>query len=176
MRRFLFIVAALTLMSAPAGATGQDTDWNRYTLEDLGGVFIRIEVNDVCEEAGITASTYEAVVSLRLIEADVGVLTRQEMLEHPAMPELRISLDCADGSNGASGTLAYSVGLRVQQAAQMLRDTQITLAEAVTWYSTRVGVASSSGAAEAIGAVLTEEVGAFAEVWAAVHAEEGGAK
>lgn len=176
MKRFLSIAAALTLMSVPADADAQDTDWNRYTLQDLGGIFISFEVNDVCEQAGVTASAYEAAVSLRLIEGEVGVLTREEMLELPALPELRISLDCADGSNGASDSLAYSVALRVQQAAQLLRDTQITLPEAVTWYSTRIGVTSAGEASDAIGVVLSEEVGAFADVWAALHAEEGGAE
>ena len=175
MKRFVCAVVALTLMSAPADATGQDTDWNRYTLEDLGGVFIRFEVSRACEAAGVMASALEADVSLKLIEADVGVLTQAELLTHPAMPELRISLDCAGGPDGMSGVVAYSVGLRVQQSAQMLRDAQITLPEAVTWYSTKLGVSSEDQTVAAIGATVMEQIGAFAAAWAAVHPEEGGA-
>jgi len=157
----------------PGVVSAQDTEWNRYTLEDLGGVFVRIEANDACTGIGVTPATHEANVSLRLIEAEVGVLTREEMLTHQAMPELRINLDCVAGSNGAEGSIAYSVGLRVQQAAQMLRDSQITLPEAVTWHATRIGVASESGVAEAVQSTLMAAVDEFATAWAAAHADEG---
>ena len=71
------------------------------------------------------------------------------------------------------GAIAYSVGLRVQQAAQMLRDTQITLPEAVTWYTTRIGASTAAGASEAVRNTLMETVDEFAQAWAAAHADEG---
>jgi hypothetical protein len=156
------------MIALPAGLSGQDEEWNRYTLENLDGVHIQIAVDDACQSAGVAVADFEASTSLQLIEADVGVLTREEMLENLALPELRVSLDCASGSSG----LAYVVGLRVQQAAQMLRDTQITLPEAVTWYSTRVGMTSASGAASDIGEALTAELGVFAEAWQAANSTE----
>jgi len=167
---------ALALLGAPTTVAAQDTEWNRYTLQDLGGVFVRFEVNEVCEAAGVVASAFEADVSLQLIESDVGVLTQTEMLTNPAMPELRISLDCAGGSNGLDGAIAWAVNLRVQQAAQMLRDTQITLPESITWFSTDLGVSSAGGAAEAVGASLMTGVGQFTEAWVTINAEddEGG--
>jgi hypothetical protein len=172
MKRVVSAVVVIATMAIPSGLVAQDSAWNRYTLEDLGGVFVRIEANEACAAAGIAASAFEADVSLKLIEAEVGVLTQAEMLNHQAMPELRISLDCANGSNTSAGAVAYSVGLRVQQAAQMLRDTQITLPEAVTWYSSEIGVSSAGGAADTVRAVLIAKVDAFAEAWAAVHAAE----
>ena len=173
MKRSLLLML-LGAAFAPAAVYGQDTEWNRYTLEDLGGVFVRFEVGDGCAAAAIAASSYEADVSLKLMDAEVGVLKIEEMLAHPAMPELRISLDCADGSNGASGTTAWSVALRVQQSAQMLRDTQITLPEAVTWFSTEIGASSVGGVTAAGGCALTRQRDAFAEAWAGAHvAEEG---
>jgi hypothetical protein len=165
----------VALLCVPAAVHAQDTEWNRYTLEDLGGVFVHFEVGEACEAAGISAALYEADVSLKLMDSDVGLLTQEEMLANPAMPELRVTLDCASGSNGASGTLAWSVALRVQQSAQMLRDTQITLPEAVTWYTSEIGASSEGGAADALGNAVMRQIGAFAEAWAAVHAEtEGG--
>jgi hypothetical protein len=171
------VASALAILGLPVLAAAQDTEWNRYTLQDLGGVFVSFEVNEVCESVGVTAAAFEADVSLKLIESDVGVLTQSEMLSNPAMPELRISLDCADGSNGNSGTVGWSVGLRVQQAAQMLRDTQITLPESVTWFATDIGVASAGGTADAVGASLMTHIERFAEAWAEINAEEdeGGA-
>ena len=171
MKRCVIAVAASVCVAFPLGLDAQNTDWNRYTLRDLGGVYIRIESNEVCEGAGLTASSFEASTSLRLIEAEVGVLTREEMLENPAMPELRVSLDCASGSGGA---MAYSVGLRVQQAAQMLRDTQITLPETITWYSAKIGVIDASEAASALADALTEKLDEFAEAWAMANADDEG--
>lgn len=173
MNRCVSAVAALAFMIVLTGVDAQDTDWNRYTLRDLGGVFVRIEANEVCEDAGLSASAFEASTSLRLIEAEVGVLTREEMLENPALPELRVSLDCASGPDGS---MAYSVALRVQQSAQMLRDAQVTLAEAVTWYSTRIGLTDASNASSSLEEALRDELDEFAEAWAAANADEEGTR
>lgn len=171
--RLTLALAGLLVVAAPLEA--QDTEWNRYTLEDLGGVFIRMEVTETCEAVGVTASEYEADVSLALIDADVGVLTQEEMLELPAMPELRVMIDCATGANGGGGAMAYSIELRVQQSAQMLRDTQITLPEAVTWYSTELGITDPGSAVETIGSTLAGQVEAFATAWTEINTEgEGG--
>lgn len=168
MNRSLSLLAALALL-APASLSGQNTQWNQATLEDLGGVFIRLEVGEPCQAAGVSGSDFEAAVSLQLIEAEVGVLTREEMLRNPALPELRVDLDCAPG-NGAT---AYSVGLRVQQAAQMVRDTQVTLPEAVTWYTTKLGVAAGSELETALQSALTEQLTEFAKAWGEANADEG---
>lgn len=176
MKRLATLGLLVLAASTPTALEAQDTEWNRYTLEDLGGVYVRMEVAEACEAAGVTASDFEATVSMSLIESEVGVLTREEMLEHPALPELRVTIDCAAGTNGSSGAMAYSVELRVQQSAQMLRDTQITLPEAVTWFSSKVGVTGSGSAADAVGATLNEQVAAFATAWTEINASgEGGA-
>ncbi|NNF13314.1 MAG: hypothetical protein HKN72_08830 [Gemmatimonadetes bacterium] len=168
----LCFVALASLM--PAGVEAQDTESNRYTLEDLGGVYIRMEVAEACESAGVAASDFEASVSLSLLDSEVGVLTMEEMLQHPALPELRVTIDCATGDNGVSGALAYSVELRVQQSAQMLRDTQITLPEAVTWFSSNVGVTDAASATDAVAATLDELVASFATAWTEINSDEGG--
>lgn len=173
MKSYVGLGLLALIVSLPSAVRAQDTQMNRYTLEDLGGVFPRLEASEACEAAGISASDFEADVSMSLIEAEVGVLTREEMLQRPAMPELRVTIDCAPGSDGADGAMAYSVSLRVQQAAQMLRDTQITLPEAVTWYSSGIGVASSDAAAGAVGSALAEQVAAFATAWTEINSAEG---
>ena len=121
--------------------------------------------------AGATPAAYEGDVSLKLTESEVGVLTQEQMLANPAMPELRVTLECA---SGLDGSIAYSVGLRVQQSAQMLRDTQITLPEAVTWFHTAVGMSSGASAADSIGSSLMTSIDVFVEAWSAIHAEEEG--
>lgn len=171
MKRTLSLTAVLCFLAIPLAVEAQDTEWNRYTLEDLGGLFIRLESDNACDLAGANPAAYEDDVSLKLTESEVGVLTQEEMLAHPAMPELRVTLSCTSGTGGA---IAYSVALRVQQSAQMLRDTQITLPEAVTWFHTAVGMSSEGGAVDAIGSSLMTSIDAFVEAWSAIHAEEEG--
>ena len=54
MSRYLCALAVLTAMSIPPDAAAQDKIWNRYTLEDLGGVFVRTETSEPCESVGVT--------------------------------------------------------------------------------------------------------------------------
>ena len=169
MNRWVPMVAVLAL-GAPAGVAGQDTEWNRYTLEDLGGVFVRMEVAEACQGAGVAAADFEAAVSLKLIEAEVGVLTREEMLRNPALPELRVSVECASGGGGAT---AWVVGLRVQQAAQMLRNTQVTLPEAVTWYATQLGVSADASVKADVEAAVNGGLERLVEAWTDANEDEG---
>ena len=174
MNRTVFATAVAACLLLPSALTAQDEPWNRYTLDGLGGVYIQIDADQVCMDAGVEAADFEASTSLKLIEGEVGVLTYEEMLEHPALPELRVTLTCATGNGG--GSMAYSVGLRVKQAAQMLRDTQISLPEAVTWYSTDVGVTTASAATSDIEAAVEAALDVFLEAWTAANGEgdEGG--
>ena len=70
--------------------------------------------------------------------------------------------------------VAYSVSVRVQQATQMIRDTQITLSEAVTWWTSMVGVAEAASTGDALGAALEAGLAEFTEAFAAANAEEEG--
>ena len=49
----LVALVAVTAVSIPTDGAAQDTVWNRYTLEDLGGVFVRTEAA-TCESVGVT--------------------------------------------------------------------------------------------------------------------------
>ena len=49
-------VAATLIIPAPASS--QDTEWNRYTLEGLEGVYVRAETNLGCEGAGVSAASH----------------------------------------------------------------------------------------------------------------------
>jgi hypothetical protein len=175
MKRYWSVFAAVTLLSAPAGLEAQDTEWNRYTLDGLGGVFVRAEADGACESAGVTSSSLLAGSALTLIDASVDVLTEEQMLENPALPELRIIVECVMGlGDGTAGVLAYGVSVRVQQSVQMIRDAQVTLPEAVTWYATEVGVASSTAAAAALQRAIDGKLEQFATAYVAANAEDSG--
>lgn len=167
MARYLCALVAL-MMGVTTELLAQDTEWNRYSLENLGGVFVRAEASPACESAGVTADALRAEAESTLLEAEVEILTEQEMLRNTALPELRVTLECAMG--GGDG-FAYAVSVRVQQAAQMIRDPQVQLSEAVTWYATALGVgASGSAVQEALQATTKGKIEEFAAAYAAANA------
>ena len=156
---------------ASAGAAAQDTEWNRYTLEGLDGVYVRAETNEACEGAGVSAESIRMAAEATLAEAEVPLLTEREMLASPGLPELRVAYECG---GGVAGVVGYSVSVRLMQATQMIRDTQITLSEAVTWYATTVGVADAGTTAGALDGALRAKLAEFAEAFQAANADEGG--
>ncbi len=172
MRGRTLALLALGSLIGPVGIAAQDTVWNRYTLEGLGGVFIRAEADPVCESVGVTAASAQTDAALQLLQTEVGLLTEEDMLAHPGLPELRITLECRAGERGLGDAMAYSIGLRIQQAAQMIRDTQVTLAEAVTWYSTAIGVMDPDDAEDRVKDVLSEQLDAFSTAFAEANTEE----
>jgi hypothetical protein len=86
------------------------------------------------------------------------------------LPELRVTLECAS-SDGGSGAVAYSVSVRVQQSAQMTRDSQISLPEAVTWWSTGVGVEDAATAQAALQEALKGKIEEFATAYVEANTE-----
>ena len=172
MSRYCCALAVLASLTIPTGVAAQDRVWNRYTLEDLGGVFVQTEADEPCESVGVTRRDVQIDAEDMLAESEVELLTEGEMLRNPALPELRITLQCVVGeSDGALGAVAYSVSLRVQQAAQMTRDSQISLPEAVTWWSTAVGVAGSGDVKSALDEDLRVKIEEFATAYLEANAE-----
>ncbi len=163
----------LLLLAFPATApmAAQDTEWNRYTLEDLEGVFVRAEANEGCAGAGVVAESVRTDAAALLEEAGVPLLTEEEMLASPGLPEVRVTVECG---GGVAGIVGYSISVRVQQATQMIRDNQITLAEAVTWWTSGVGVAEAGNAAAALNDELRRHLTIFAEAFATANAEAEG--
>lgn len=163
--------ALLLAASLPRLAAAQDTEWNRYTLEGLPGVRVVAETNEGCQGAGLVAEAVREEAEAMLGESGVRLLGREEMLEAPGLPELRVSLECG---GGVSGMVGYAVSVRVQQAVQMIRDAQITLAEAVTWFATAVGVAEAGATAAATSGALRQKLTDFVEAFKAANAEDEG--
>lgn len=170
-RRRGLVTGLLLAPLASAGAAAQDTEWNRYTLEGLAGVYVRAETNQACEGAGVSAESIRAAAEAALTETEVPLLSEREMLGSPGLPELRVAYECG---GGVAGVVGYSVSVRLMQAAQMIRDTQITLSEAVTWYATTVGVAEAGATAEALDGALRANLAEFAEAFQAANGDEGG--
>ena len=46
-------IVGLMLISAPDVLDAQDTEWNRYTLEKIGGVHVSVAGNQTCGGAAL---------------------------------------------------------------------------------------------------------------------------
>jgi len=161
-------VAAASAVGAPA-LHAQDTEWNRYTIEGLPGVHLTSEIEESCEGAGLTPEAAVERAEGALTEAEIPLLTREEMLAANGLPELRVQVQCETTDDDRIGFAAW---VRLYQSTQMIRDNQITLSETVTWYTSDVGVVSGDAAAEALGTTIAEQAGVFAAAFQAVHAED----
>jgi len=169
MRRTASALAALTIVALAPDLSAQDTEWNRYTLEELPGVYVSAEIDQACESEGISSTSVVTGAEAALASAEVDALSHDAMLETPGHPELKITLSCAAGDGSASGAVGYALSLRLQQAAQMIRDPQISLPEAVTWFADTVGVAATSDVASSVDKALQAKVEAFAAAFVAAN-------
>ena len=175
MKRLACTIVGLMLISVPGILDAQDTEWNRYTLEEIGGVHVSVVGNPTCESVGVLSSEVQANAAIKLLESEVDLLTEDEMLENPGLPELRITLQCVEGDQSdVDGAIAYSIEVRVNQAAKMVRDEQVTLAEAVTWYTMAVGVANSGDTQQALREAIDVKLEEFAKAYVEANAEDVG--
>lgn len=166
------IGAGIALFVIPVQGLAQDTRWNRYTIEGLEGVYVQGDAAGTCTAHGVEPAALEELAQAHLGERDVPLLTREEMLAMPGLPELRLTVECSEPRDSHIG---YSVSVRIQQAATMVRDAQVSLPEAVTWYRTTAGVSPANALVAAVDATLTDTLADFATAWEAAHAEPGGA-
>ena len=159
---------ALGLLILPFNAQAQNEVWNHYSLEGIGGVFVQTTTNAACELAGVSNDETQAIVERTLLESQVELLTRQEMLRNPALPELRVSSQCLVNQE----TIAYFISVMMHQSIQMTRDSQISLPEGVTWYSTGMGIGSVTDVQTSMAEIVQEEIETFSAAYLEANSEE----
>ena len=168
MRFFKTALLTLVLLNLPFSAQAQDEIWNQYSLEGIGGVFVETTTNAACELTGVSNDETQAIVERTLLESEVELLTRQEMLRNPALPELRVSSQCLVNQE----TIAYFVSVMMHQSIQMTRDSQISLPEGVTWYSTGMGIGSVTDLQTSMAQTVQEEIETFSAAYLEANSEE----
>ena len=163
----ILAVGCLIWVASPLSA--QDTEWNRYTLEDLEGVYLRAETAEACREFQVLTEEVTEEAHKVLEDEDIAVMSESEMLSSPGLPDLRITVDCSEGPDD---TVAYSVWVRMQQAARMVRDPQLQLSEAVTWYTTSFGVVDDNKTRGAVEDAIEDTMEVFAAAFRAANPVE----
>jgi hypothetical protein len=120
----VFILALVT----PAGA--QDTILGRATLAGLTGVHVHVErMNPDAEKEGLSHSTLQTDVELRLRQAGIRVLSEEEAVAAPGLPWLYLQVTTLRKERGL---YAYFIKVWVRQLVRLFRDPDIG-SVATTW-------------------------------------------
>ena len=107
------------------------------TLCGLKGVMVFIEDIDTdVENHGVTKSLLKKEVESRLKQADIPVLTTDEVFTMPGKPYLYLNLTT---HNTGIELYSYSIRIELNQDVSMIRDPSIR-ASATTWIANVVGV------------------------------------
>ena len=112
-----------------AGSWAYDGKQTHATLRGLQGVNVLIEALEPdVERVGLTKQQLQTDVELRLRQAGIHVLTREERLEMPGSPYLYINVNIILRSEGLA---AFNIDVELRQEAFLATDS--SLATVSTW-------------------------------------------
>ena len=134
----LFVASILPAMVSPLLAV--DDEPSRATLKGIKGVYIIVETfqpnfQDFAKKSGLTREQLEKHAHVRLNEAGIAVLSREEWLTTPGRPVLYINLNTHEGEKY---WFAYDVRIELQQIAVMEADPAMK-ALVSTWSTNATG-------------------------------------
>src|SRR5438093_397093 len=116
------VLAVLALLSATlvSRLVGQgDDEYTRKTLVGLTGVYVSVEhIPDEMQRDGLDTTQIQTDVELKLRQAGITVLTRQEWLSTAAAPLLYFNVQAITNSN----LYAFSVDVQLRQRVTLLDD------------------------------------------------------
>jgi hypothetical protein len=127
---------AVASLLAASVATAADNENTRRSLKGLKGINVLVEpVKAEVEQGGLTKTSIQTDVELKLRQAGITVLTEAESLAAPGSPYLYISV----GTVGSGPLSAYATHVELAQSVRLDRDPGIWLAGATTWSVASVG-------------------------------------
>jgi len=140
----LFVLGLVTcfgLVAMPETLTwANDNAETRASLRGLQGIGLLIgEVEPEIERGGFTKKQLQAETERRLRQAGIAVLSSQEAQQIPGAPFLVVSVSTLRHS---AGLYAYSIDVRVYQAATLVRDA--TPVSVPTWSIASIGMVGAT--------------------------------
>ena len=165
MRRVMVLVAIVSLLFSHLASAEPLESRERESLRALAGVFLVVEeLKDDVKHDGLSVSQIQTDVELRLRQAGIKVLSRQEALASPGFPYLYVRLSTAKGGS----TYAYCVQVEFNQVVQLDRNPAIRLL-ATTW--TAPGVTGTVGAKTLrdVRKIIVGQVDEFTNTYLAVN-------
>lgn len=140
------IVTILAVLWSLIGLPGPeswalDTESARATLKGLSGVRVLIDLTPDAERAGLTMVQLQTDVELRLRQAGIAVLTKEEWHSSPGQPWLWVQVTTLRTATGLS---AYHIGVELNQNVFLERNSSPS--DASTWST--AGITGIVGAAK----------------------------
>lgn len=122
----LYIACIALLLSLAPIAHGDDDEDSRRTLVGLKGVEVFVgKIAAEAEQYGLTKSTIQTDVELKLREAAITVLDLK-----PGQPWLNVNINLLTNS---TGPWPYELSVELRQSAVLPREHPILFPDAVTW-------------------------------------------
>lgn len=142
----LGILATYTFVFAMGTGDGEDT---RISLQGITGLYVIISIakgaDDVLNELSVTEEQLRTVVELKLRLAGIKVVSKNDILNIPGMPQLIVTVSGWKTALGDSNEILFSLGTDVElgQLAYLKRNPTIEMV-AVTWSLSGFARGSSS--------------------------------
>ena len=132
------VLAALAFLSAGVVSplVGQgDNEYTRKTLAGLTGLYVSVEqIPDEMQRDGLDTTQILTDVELKLRQAGITVLTRQEWLSTAAAPYLYVNVQAI---KNPANFYAFSVDVQLRQRVTLVHDPAVLIL-ATTWSATGV--------------------------------------
>lgn len=159
MTRRLATICLMTMflygISSPP-APAQDTERTRRSLKGITAIEVLVEdLPDGAKLLGLTKESIKTDVELKLRLAGIRVVTPEESLMIPGMPELYVNITLTDGAE------AGSIDVQLNQNVMLERNGQLAIG-ATTWDT---GVLLSHPTAEGIRNSTKDHVDKFLNAW-----------
>ena len=116
MKARAFPLATACLLAIPSQAAGQATDLERESLAGLDGLHVFVEdLRQAAQEGGLKQDALRTYLEMRLRQARIPVLSKDEWLASERRPYLYLTVGALPVTAG--GGWAYRLGLEVRQRA-----------------------------------------------------------
>jgi hypothetical protein len=114
MKARAFPLAAACLLAITSWSAGQEVDLERESLAELDGLHVLVEdLSESAQSGGLTVDALQTYLEMRLREARIPVLSKEEWLASQRQPVLYLSVTTIS----IGGGWAYMILLQVRQIA-----------------------------------------------------------
>src|SRR2546422_6457039 len=122
------VLAVLALLSATlvSPLVGQgDNEYTRKTLAGLTGLYVSVEqIPDEVQRDGLDTTQIRTDVELKLRQAGITVLTRQEWLSTAAAPYLYVNVQAI---KNPANLYAYSADVELRQRVTLVHNPAVSI-------------------------------------------------
>ena len=137
------LVVGLVVMAGVAAA--EDDKFMRPSLKALKGVEVVVEpLKAAIEQNGLTQTSIQTDVELKLRQVGIPVLSQSERINAPGAPYLYIDLTMLDIEVQKAHGYAYALKVELNQTVRLDRDPSIVCLGSPTWSMHSVGTVDRS--------------------------------